>query len=157
MISQDVSDRALSLAVAFVADAEGCLLTAYHGAADRADVWTIGYGLITWQGKPVAPGLKITQAEAEQGLRDTLSIIAAKINAVAPDGATAGQLAALYSLAFNLGSGAILASTLVRLWRAGNVRAAADQFPDWCHSAGRVVLGLQLRRAAERAVFLFNN
>ena len=46
----------------FIKSFEGCRLEAYHGAADRPGLYTIGYG---HTGK-VQKGQKITQAEADR-------------------------------------------------------------------------------------------
>jgi lysozyme len=57
------------------------------------------------------------------------------------------------SLAYNIGLDAFRASTLLRLYNAGNTAGAAAQFDRWSRANGRVLRGLVARREAERAVF----
>ena len=60
---------------------------------------------------------------------------------------------ALVSFTFNLGEGALAASTLRRLVNAGRACEAAPQFDRWVFAAGRKLPGLVRRRAAERALW----
>ena len=60
----------------------------------------------------------------------------------------------MVSFAFNLGTGALAHSTLLRDLNVGNYQAAADQFLRWNHAGGRVLAGLTRRRQAERKLFL---
>jgi len=60
---------------------------------------------------------------------------------------------ALISFAYNLGFGALRASTLFRKHRAGDAMGASAEFPKWVNAGGRVLRGLVLRRAAERALY----
>ena len=64
------------------------------------------------------------------------------------------QFDALVSFTFNVGGGAFLHSTLLRVLNAGHLMAAADEFLRWDHVAGVVSDGLARRRAAERALFV---
>ena len=64
------------------------------------------------------------------------------------------EFAALVSFTFNLGVGALQRSTLLRKLNRGDKIGAADQFPRWNMAGGKVLLGLQRRRWAERLVFL---
>jgi len=60
---------------------------------------------------------------------------------------------ALVSFAFNLGEGALSASTLRRLINAGRLEEAAPQFDRWVFAGARRLPGLVRRRAAERALW----
>lgn len=64
------------------------------------------------------------------------------------------RLAAITSFVFNLGAARYRASTLRRLIDAQEWALAADELPKWCRGGGRVLRGLQLRREAERRLFL---
>jgi lysozyme len=64
------------------------------------------------------------------------------------------QAAALADFAFNLGAGALQASTLLRMVNRGDFADAADQFMRWNKAGGRILKGLTRRRAAERALFI---
>jgi lysozyme len=72
-----------------------------------------------------------------------------------PDSALSqGQFDALVAFSFNCGLGAIQASTLRRLYNAGDVEGAAAEFPKWNKGGGRVLPGLTRRRLEEQALFL---
>jgi lysozyme len=72
-----------------------------------------------------------------------------------PDSALSqGQFDALVAFSFNCGLGALQASTLRRLYNAGDVEGAAAEFPKWNKGGGRVLPGLTRRRLEEQALFL---
>lgn len=62
--------------------------------------------------------------------------------------------AAVLSITYNVGEGAMCRSTMFKLLRAGDLRAACEEFPKFNRAGGRVLKGLVNRRAAERAVCL---
>lgn len=64
------------------------------------------------------------------------------------------QRAALVSLTYNIGAGALRRSTLMRKLNAGDVAGAAAEFGRWVHADGGVSPGLVARRAQERDLFL---
>ena len=152
--AENAPGDALAFAVAIVQHWEGCSLTAYHGKADRADVWTIGWGNTRIDGVPVGPHTPaITQQRADELLADELSgaQAATKRQITAP--LTECQEAALISFTYNLGEGALHSSTLRTLLNQGHVDAAAGEFGEWVMAGGQRVKGLIRRRGAERAVF----
>ena len=59
------------------------------------------------------------------------------------------RLSAIADFAYNLGLGALRASTLRRVVNAGNWEAAKVQLMRWVQGGGRVLLGLVKRRKAE--------
>jgi lysozyme len=72
-----------------------------------------------------------------------------------PDSALSqGQFDALVAFSFNCGLGALQASTLRRLYNAGDITGAAAEFPKWNKGGGRVLPGLTRRRLEERNLFL---
>lgn len=129
---------------------ESCRLEAYWDADGK--VWTIGWGDT---GPDVVEGLRITQAEADERLRRRLAreFVPGVLNVLTRP-ANQAQLDAMVDLAYNIGVSAFQGSTLVRLFNAGDVAGAAEQFPRWNKSGGKVLLGLRRRRAADRARFL---
>jgi lysozyme len=60
---------------------------------------------------------------------------------------------ALVSFTFNLGEGALAASTLRRLVNEGRLGEAGPQFDRWVFAGARKLPGLVRRRAAERALW----
>lgn len=129
---------------------ESCRLKAYWDANGRA--WTIGWGQT---GPDVHEGLVITQAQADQLLRMRLSreFVPGVLSALSRS-VEQCELDAMVDLAYNIGVAAFQDSTLVRKFNAGDIGGAADEFPRWNRSGGKVLLGLRRRRAADRALFL---
>lgn len=128
---------------------EGLELTAYPDPGTGGEPWTIGYG----HTGGVKPGDTVTEAEAEELLRQDLEKFEDCVNAYVSVPITQSQFDALVSFAFNVGCGALKSSTLLRLLNNGDTEAAAAQFGRWNKAAGRVLAGLTRRRGAERDLF----
>lgn len=145
------TDRAVEMATALVRRYEGLRLQAY---ADPAGKWTIGYG---WtgpvRGRPLGPGVTITRQEAEELLRSELRRLARAITDMLARPANPHQLAAMVSLAYNIGLGAFRKSTLLRAWNEGDADRAALEFTRWVHAGGKILPGLVRRRVHEALVF----
>jgi lysozyme len=58
------------------------------------------------------------------------------------------------SFVYNLGEGALAASTLLKLLNAGDYVGASEQFIRWDHVGGIENAGLLNRRKSERSLFL---
>ncbi|MBE9032959.1 glycoside hydrolase family protein [filamentous cyanobacterium LEGE 11480] len=127
---------------------EGCELEAYD---DGVGVWTIGYGHTAG----VAPGMRITQAEAEEFLRQDLELFESYVEDLVEVDLSADQFSALVCFCYNTGPGqaGFGGSTLLRLLNSGDFEGAAQQFPRWNKGDGKVMLGLTRRRLAEQALF----
>ncbi len=134
---------------------EGCKLKAY---LCPAGVWTIGYG----HTKGVYPGMQITQELADKFLLDDVWNFEREVENLVHVPLTQGQFDALVSFSFNVGldidddniAEGLGDSTLLRKLNRGDYAGAADEFPKWNKSRGRVLGGLVARRGAERALFL---
>lgn len=137
---------------------------------DPVGIWTIGWGHAIavdgrWlrgeefeaKARALYPG-GITVAQAETLLRGDLIDACRDVQRLVTVPLSDGQFGALVSFAFNLGSGALADSTLLRKLNAGDYAGAAEQFPQWCKGRVRGVLqklpGLVRRRAAERLMFI---
>ena len=139
---------------------EGLILKPYHGAADRPDVFTIGYGTIKYppyylRGKIVAlSDPAITEGQAENFLHYEITKKASAIDLLLRDDLTPNQFGALLSFAYNLGEYALNHSTL-RLKVNQNPRdpSIAAEFMRWVHSNGAIVDGLIRRRKAEADLY----
>src|SRR6266550_5119969 len=107
------------LGIALVKKWEGLFLTA---SRDIAGVWTIGWG----HTGGVRKGDEITYMQAWVLLQQDLSGFAAFVDA--RGASNDNQFAAMVSLAFNIGTGAFLGSTVLRQHKAGNHQQAADAF-----------------------------
>lgn len=127
---------------------EGVRFEAYD---DGVGVWTIGVG----HTKGVKIGDMATEEQVDQWLREDLAEAEDAVNsALKGIQMTQNQFDALVSLTFNIGGGAFSNSTLVKRLKARDIQQAADQFLVWNRAGGRVLKGLQRRRAAEREMFL---
>lgn len=132
--------------IAIIKEFEGCKLSAYH---DVAGIATIGYGCTTG----VCVPMTITLDQAVQMLVDALETPEAVIEQVVKVTLNQNQYDALVVFTYNVGSGNLSSSTLLRLLNQGNYTGAAAQFPRWNRAKGVVVDGLTRRRLAEQALF----
>ena len=129
---------------------EGCRLTAYPDPATGDKPWTVGYGDT---GPDVVPGLVIKQDEADSRFAKRLEReFEPGVWALVND-ASQGQFDALVCLAYNIGIGNLKSSTLIRKFNSGDLPGADAEFLRWNRAAGKVMLGLTRRRAAEQALF----
>tara|TARA_R110000823_G_scaffold314640_2_gene444225 strand:- start:202 stop:642 length:441 start_codon:yes stop_codon:yes gene_type:complete len=132
---------------------EALRLTSY--LPTKNDVWTIGWG----HTKNAKPNMTITEAQAEQFLREDLVWVEDAIDRLVKVPLTQNQNDALGSLIFNIGAGAFSKSTVLRRLNARDYRGAADAFLMWNKQRDRqtgnmnVLRGLTRRREEERAMF----
>jgi lysozyme len=141
-------------AAKIIADFEGLRLRAYK---DSGGIWTIGYGttINPDTGLPIKQGDSITKETALRWLKIQTASVASRVKALIKRPVTDNQLAALTSLAYNIGLGAFGRSTLLRKLNAGeNSQAIAAEFLKWNKVAGQVVPGLTNRRKLESELFL---
>lgn len=121
---------------------------------DPVGFWTSGWGHLISRNVNLPPPAAITIAKAEQDLIDDAEKAARAVLRLVPVPLTDGQYAALIDFTYNLGAGNLQISALRQKLLRQEYAEAADQFPRWVRAGGRVLRGLVLRRAAERAVFL---
>jgi lysozyme len=86
--------------------------------------------------------LKQDLREAERGVKKHVKVPV-----------TQGQYDALVSFTFNVGTGALAESTLLRKLHTGDCLGAGAEFSRWVKARGRVLNGLIARRTWERALF----
>ena len=121
---------------------EGCKLTAYKCPAG---VWTIGVG----HTKGVKQGQTITKAQAMTLLKGDLLPCENYVNNLGVY-KTQGQFDALVDFCFNLGTGALGRSTLLKFIRQGKAEQyIRGEFAKWVKSGGKTLAGLVKRRAWE--------
>ena len=142
---QRINDTGLKLLTNF----EGCELTAYD---DGVGVWTIGYGHTA----DVVRGMTITQAQAEEMLRQDLETFESYVTDLVTVDVNPDQFSALVCFCYNTGPGedGFGGSTLLRLFNSGDFAGAAQQFLRWNKGGGEPMLGLTRRRLAEQALFV---
>lgn len=144
---------------AFIKSFENCRLEAYPDPGTGGEPWTIGWG---HTGPEVKPGLIWTQEQADQAFDKDLSQFEGDVTSLVKVTLNQNQFDALVSFAFNVGSDidaddiaeGLGDSTLLKKLNAGDYPGAADEFLKWKKSGGKVMPGLERRRAGERATFL---
>ena len=126
---------------------EGCSLKAYKCPAG---IWTIGYGHTSG----VKEGQTITKAQAEDLLKQDLKQFEVVVNNLVNVSLNQNQFDALVSFCYNIGTGNIKNSTLLKLLNKGDHKGAAEQFERWVYAGAKKLNGLVKRRAAEKELFL---
>ena len=139
--------------VALIQRFEGLRLAPY---LCPAKVWTIGYGATYGSdGRRVTRHTRsITEDEADALLTRDLGRFAAGVDRLVSVGLDPEQRAALVSFAFNLGLGALKASTLLRRVNGLEWGDVPTQFRRWVYGGGQRLPGLVTRREAEVALWL---
>lgn len=132
-----------------LAKEEGEVLEAYQ---DSGGVWTVGVGHTG--SEHAFPGSKISKKKSQELLKQDVKDAEEAVNRLVKVPLTQLQADSLISLVFNIGQGAFARSTLLKLLNQGDYYGAADQFLVWRKAGGRVLRGLEKRRARERAMFL---
>lgn len=143
-------DETLAVAVPFIAAKEGVRLSAYR---DIVGVPTICYGST----RGVKMGMRMTRAQCDALLRAEVSEYRHGLHRYFEPITIEKWLpptrdAAYTSLAFNVGIRAAGQSTAVKRLNRGDIRGGCDALTWWNKAGGRVVRGLVLRRAEERAM-----
>lgn len=142
-----ISDRGLDLIRSF----EGLSLNAYLDTLATQPVWTIGYGET---GPHVVEGLVWTTQQAESALKARVQEFCEQVLDVCQAAPNENQLAALTSLAYNIGARNFSRSSVLRFHNARQYAEAAAAFSMWNRAGGKVRAGLTRRRAAEAALYL---
>jgi lysozyme len=151
----------------FIRGFESLALVAYPDPGTGAKPWTIGYGSTrVWRDGlpwgPVRPGMVIDEATADQWFEWELLEFEEGVERLVTVPISQGMFDALVSFAFNCGldedydaaAEGLGDSTLLRRLNGGDYRGAAREFGKWIRAGGRVLRGLERRRAGERAMFL---
>ena len=141
---RETGEAGLSLIRAF----EGFSATPYLCPAGYP---TVGYGHVVQEGERFEAPL--SEEEGEALLRADLPRYEAAVCRLIDVPLEAPCFDALVSFTFNLGEGALAASTLRRLANAGRLADAGQQFDRWVFAGARKLPGLVRRRAAERALW----
>ena len=125
---------------------EGLRLEAYKCPAG---VWTIGYG----HTKGVIKGMKISKEEAEELLKQDVSIVELQVvNTVGK--LAACKIVALVSFAYNFAVAAFRRSTLGLKVKANSVDATIRaEFGKWVYAGSKKLPGLVKRRAEEAEMY----
>lgn len=124
---------------------------------DPVGVWTIGWGTT---GAEARPGRTITKKQGEEFLRGDLKNDEETVKRLVKVPLNQYEFDSLVSFVYNVGSGNLARSTLLKLLNRGNKQAAAGQFIRWNKARSRetnewlTLDGLTNRRKDEAALFL---
>lgn len=132
----NISEKGISLIKKF----EGCHLTAYLCPAGK---WTIGYGHTAG----VAKGMRITQAQADEYLRQDCKSSEKAVNALGRK-LNQNQFDALVSFTFNCGVG-----NLKTLCQDRSLEVIGEKILLYTKAGGKTLNGLVKRRKDEQALF----
>ena len=146
-----ISPRGLEL----IKDFEGFSSTSY---LDVVNIPTIGWGNTFYEnGTKVKMGDQISKTDALKLLEVVANRdFADKIFSAIKVKVTQSQFDAMVSLAYNIGAGAFLKSTLLKKVNAGDFAGAGEEFLRWNKANGKEVLGLTKRREREQDLFKIN-
>lgn len=137
-----------TLCVGTITQFEGLRTTAYR---DSVGIPTVCIG----ETKGVRMGMKFTVAECQAMLVKRLGEdYAPAIEACVTRPMGDNVYEAMLSLSYNIGTGGLCRSSVVRHYNAGDRRAACNAFFLYDKADGRVLAGLVKRRQAERALCL---
>lgn len=120
-----------------------------HAYLCPGNVWTIGYGHTA----TAKPGMVISRLEAENLLKQDLVRFEDAVRRYVKVPINQNQFDALVSFAFNVGTGALKTSSLLRILNEGRYRTASLQFKNWVYAGGKKLPGLINRRKSEYELF----
>ncbi|EBW2859196.1 lysozyme [Salmonella enterica subsp. enterica] len=103
-------------------------------------------------GKDIVPGKHYTDAECDALLNKDLALVAARIDPLIKASIPNSERAALYSFAYNVGTGAFARSTLLKKLNAGDLAGACNELKRWTYAGGKQWKGLVTRREIEHEV-----
>jgi lysozyme len=120
-----------------------------------AKIPTIGFGSTHYEDgtKVTLNDPPITMERAEQLTAHELSTIGIAVEKLVKVPINDNQFSALCSFAYNVGTGNLSSSTLLKKLNAVDYQGASEQFIRWNKAGGKVLNGLTRRREAEQDLF----
>ena len=130
---------------------EGCKLKAYK---DPVGIWTIGFGTIIYpDGAKVKEGDSITIDRADFLLKWQVLTKSGTVESLVKN-VNQNQFDSLVSFAYNVGTGALKKSTLLKkLLINPNDPSIEKEFLKWNKAGGKELAGLTKRRQAEADLY----
>ncbi|UMB79104.1 lysozyme [Dickeya fangzhongdai] len=139
---------AMAIAVALIQNFEGVRYTPYR---DVVGVLTVCYG---HTGPDIIPKKTYTEVECQALLRSDLQPVFATIDQVVTVPMTDARKAALASFTYNVGTGSLTRSTMLKKLNNGDTSEACNELRRWNKAGGREWKGLTNRRDVERELCL---
>jgi lysozyme len=125
----------------------------YHTYHCPAGVLTIGWGHTQHHGRKFDANSKWTRQECDEAFMEDMSGFERDVRKAVKVPLEPYQFDALVSFTYNVGSGNLNKSTLLKKVNAGDFAGAAKEFPKWNKANGKVLAGLTRRRASEALLF----
>lgn len=141
---------AIAIAAAVIPSLEGVEHKPYQ---DVVGVWTVCYG---HTGADIIKSKTYTEAECQALLNKDLRNVANQIDPLIKRTIPDTTRAAVYSFAYNVGTGAFRQSTLLKKINAGDTVGACNELRRWTYAGGKQWKGLMNRREIEREVCLWS-
>ncbi len=135
---------------------EGFESKPYPDPATGGRPYTIGYGTTVYPNgtRVELTDPAITESTALVYLSNDLVSFEQGVDALTRDDLTQNQFGALVSFGYNCGLQNLKVSTLLKKVNANpNDPTIAAEFAKWCRANGKVMKGLQRRRAAESSLY----
>ncbi|HHX5651013.1 TPA: lysozyme [Enterobacter cloacae] len=140
---------AITIAAVMLGNADGLEGRRYYAYQDVVGVWTVCDG---HTGADIRRGHRYTDIECDNLLKADLRKVANSIDPLIKVRIPEPTRAALYSFAYNVGSGAFARSTLLKKLNSGDVPGACKELQRWTYAGGKQWNGLITRREIEREV-----
>ena len=141
-----VSTGATAIALTVIAHFEGVRYEPYE---DVGGVLTVCYG---HTGKDIIPNKIYSKDECNELLESDFQRTKQQVDKLVKVPTDDYTKAALYSFAFNVGTGAFAKSTMLKKLNAGDQYGACEELKKWVYAGGKVWRGLVNRREAEAVI-----
>jgi len=138
----------IALTVSMIAYFEGMGTKPYK---DVVNVTTVCFG---HTGTDIIPSKTYTESECLALLEKDLSKVRKGVDPLIKVDIDDNTRAAIYSFAYNVGTGAFARSTMLNKLNAGDIAGACNELKRWTYAGGKEWKGLITRREIENAVCL---
>lgn len=129
-------------------------LTVYLDELATKPVPTVGLGTTTYDVEGLEVGTEFSQRDVLEMFRATIGRYEEAVTDLVHVPLNQNEFDALVSFAYNVGTGALAKSTLLKQLNVGNRALAAAEFKRWTKANGVDLSGLIKRRQAEMELFL---
>ncbi|HHR6051695.1 TPA: lysozyme [Providencia alcalifaciens] len=136
----------MALTVSMIAYFEGMETKPYK---DVVNVTTVCFG---HTGADIIPSKIYTEAECLALLEKDLSKVRKGVDPLIKVDIDDNTRAAIYSFAYNVGTGAFARSTMLKKLNAGDIAGACNELKRWTYAGGKEWKGLITRREIENSV-----
>jgi len=147
-IKKATAGGVIALTVAMLSFFEG---VEYKPYKDVVGVLTVCYG---HTGADIIPTKTYSESECLALLEKDLSKVRKGVDPLIKVDIDDNTRAAIYSFAYNVGTGAFARSTMLKKLNAGDIAGACNELKRWTYAGGKEWKGLITRREIENAVCL---